>query len=90
MAGMIGAIVVLAWVAFWQYLTIEDMKYDINKLRIDYTFMEGSQKDELDRVKNAVLELNYRLEWFVEVHDENVDVMEEMREAINSIINYLS
>ena len=90
MAGMIGAIVVLAWVAFWQYLTIEDMKYDINKLRIDYTFMESGHTDEMDKVKGAVLDLNYRLDSFIEVHDENVDIIEEMREAINSIINYLS
>lgn len=66
------------------------MQVDINKLRIDYTFMESGQDDEIDRVKGAVLKLNYRLDSFIEVHDENVDIIEEMREAINSIINYLS
>lgn len=86
--AIIIAILMILGVNIHQYQTINNLNTDIAKIKIE-TSNQITDK-ELDQVKYAIVDLNDRIDAFIEVHDSNVDIIDEMRDKIIEIIDYLT
>ena len=85
---IIIAIVMILGVNIHQYQTINNLNTDIAKVKMETS--NHITDEELDEVKYAIVDLNDRIDAFIEVHDSNVDVIDEMRDKIIEIIDYLT
>ena len=85
---IIIAIVMILGVNIHQYQTINNLNTDIAKVKMETS--NHITDEELDEVKYAIVDLNDRIDAFIEVHDSNVDIIDAMQDKIIEIIDYLT
>ena len=85
---IIIAIVMILGVNIHQYQTINNLDTDIAKVKMETS--NHITDEELDEVKYAIVDLNDRIDAFIEVHDSNVDIIDAMQDKIIEIIDYLT
>jgi 1-aminocyclopropane-1-carboxylate deaminase/D-cysteine desulfhydrase-like pyridoxal-dependent ACC family enzyme len=69
---------------------MNDLNKEIEKIKMVTNEDKESSEVDIVELREAVVELWERQEAFIEVHDENVEFMNEMKEIQNIIIDYLN
>ena len=68
---------------------MNSLSNEIEKIKMVTNEDKESSEVDIVELRQAVVELWERQEAFIEVHDENVEIMNEMKEIQNIIIDYL-
>jgi len=83
-------IIILWWIVTYQSNEISKIRYETSKIKMQWIDNIESDEQELVLIKQSILHINDRMNSFIEVHDSNVDVIDEMYVTIEEIIDYLS
>lgn len=88
---LLSLAVVILWAVSWvQGNDIKELRSDIESVKLVSLDDGESLKERIDITQEAVLEINTTLEHFMEVHDENVLIYNELYTDFYQLVDYLS
>jgi len=86
----IVTVLLIAWLTIFQSFQISDVQTETAKIKMQSLDDEEDSEEDVYKMQWAILDLNDRLDVFIEVHDENVEVINDMYDTLEYVVEYLS